>query len=80
MKIKTTNTDALRLQVLQDVMEIDDDKLRELHEAMLLASSTKNSTLYHLLHTSADELNDKKSTTTTKEVMDEIDEEMGWNR
>lgn len=75
-KVKVTNTDALRLKVIQEVMELDDDKLRELHDAMLLASTKKNPILYHLLHASADELNEKKSIYTTKEVMDEIDEEM----
>lgn len=79
MKIKTSEVDALRLQVLQEVMELDEDRLRELHEAMDLVSGKKNQTLYDLLHTSADELNEGKSITyTTEEVMGDIDEEMGW--
>lgn len=78
IKVKATNTDALRLRVLQEVMELDDEKLCALHEAMLLASEKKNPVLYHLLHTSADELNEKESIYTHKAVMDEIEDEMGW--
>jgi hypothetical protein len=76
--MKTANIDTLRLQVLQDVMALDDDKLRKLHEAMVLASREKNPALYHLLHASADELHEDRSVYSTKEVMDDIDEEMGW--
>ena len=76
--MRTSNTDTLRLQVLQDVMELDDDSLRKLHEAMLLASRKKNPILYDILHSSAHELQEENSVYTTKEVMRDIDEEMGW--
>lgn len=76
--MRTSNTDTLRLQVLRDVMKLDDDNLRKLHEAMTLASKKKNPVLYNLLHSSADELHEKSARYTTIEVMNEIDKEMGW--
>lgn len=76
------SNDALRLKVIQDVMELDDESLRKLHEVMTLVSNKHNPVLYDLLHSSVEELEENLPTYATKEVkevMDEIDSEMGWN-
>lgn len=70
------SNDALRLKVIQDVMELDDESLRKLHEVMTLVSNKQNPVLYDLLHSSVEEL--EENLPTYKEVMDEIDGEMGW--
>jgi len=67
------SNDALRLKVIQDVMELDDESLRKLHEVMTLVSNKQNPVLYDLLHSSVEELEENLPTYTTKEVMDEID-------
>jgi hypothetical protein len=59
-------------------MELDDESLRKLHEVMTLVSNKQNPVLYDLLHSSVEELEENLPTYTTKEVMDEIDGEMGW--
>lgn len=74
----TLNTDSLRLQVLQEVMELNDEELHQLHNTLTSTLSQSRTILYTLLHNSADELQEDKPTYTTNEVMNEIDKEMGW--
>lgn len=76
--MKSSGNDALRLKVIQDVMDLDDDNLRKLHEVMTLVSNKHNPVLYNLLHSSVEELEENLPVYTTKEVMDEMDSEMGW--
>lgn len=76
--MRTANRDSLRLQVLQEVMDLSDEQLIKLHSALSVMSEEDDAVLYNLLHSSADELQESKSTYSTKEVMKEIDEEMGW--
>jgi hypothetical protein len=76
--MKSSGNDALRLKVIQDVMDLDDDNLRKLHEVMTLVSNKHNPVLYDLLHSSVEELEENLPVYTTKEVMDEMDSEMGW--
>lgn len=76
--MKSSDNDALRLKVIQDVMDLDDDNLRKLHEVMTLVSNKHNPVLYDLLLSSVEALEENLPAYTTKEVMDEIDSEMGW--
>jgi len=59
-------------------MDLDDDNLRKLYEVMTLVSNKHNPVLYDLLHLSVEELEENLPVYTTKEVMDEMDSEMGW--
>lgn len=77
--MRTAKTDSLRLQVLQEVMELNDEQLIKLHSSLsALSSEEDNDTLYRLLHDSLDDVQEGGSSYSTKKVMDDIDKEMGW--
>lgn len=76
--MRTANTDSLRLQVLQEVMELDDEQLLQLHSSLSDLSEKNDAVLYHLLHDSANEIQEDGVTYSTEEVMKDIDKEMGW--
>ena len=76
--MRTAYRDSLRLQVLQEVMDLSDEQLIKLHTALAAISEKDDAVLYNLLHSSADELQEDKSTYSTENVMRDIDKEMGW--
>ncbi|MDD3787786.1 MAG: hypothetical protein PHO94_03720 [Petrimonas sp.] len=76
--MRTANIDSLRLQVLQEVMNLDEEKLLRLHSTLSALSKHTDTILHELLHDSADEFREDESTYTTDEVMKNIDKEMGW--
>ena len=76
--MRTANTDSLRLQVLQEVMELTDEQLLKLYNFLSSLSEGNEEVLYHLLNDSANEVEEGAAIYSIKEVMNDIDKEMGW--